>query len=145
MPHNKFSNLVDDFTFLETWEDRYGYIIDLGKQMPELEDEFKVDAAKVEGCASQVWLVTWTNCIDGEDEPRFQFKADSDAFIVRGLIAILKILFNGLPVSEVVRLNAVDHLNELGLDSHLTPQRSNGLRAMVNRIKQKAESNIDTF
>lgn len=142
MATDQFSELIDDFDFLETWEDRYGYIIDLGKQLDPLEDEFKVQATKVEGCASQVWLVSWIVPSENKQDPIFQFKADSDAFIVRGLIAILKRLFDGIPLSKVSELNALEHLNKLGLESHLTQQRSNGLRAMVNRIQQKANEEL---
>ncbi len=142
MTLDRFSQLADDFAFLDAWEERYGYIIDLGKQMPPLEDEFKVPATKVEGCASQVWLIIWTERSGLDHENRFHFKGDSDAIIVRGLIAILRILFDGLTVAEVARIDALERLQKLGLDSHLTPQRSNGLRAMVDRIQGKAADEL---
>ena len=132
MPSEAFEEIVDDFAFLDDWEDRYRYVIEKGRDMPPLNDALKVPATKVEGCASQVWLHPQ---IEGA---RFRFDGDSDAMIVRGLIAVLRALYNGLPVAEVPRLDAQRELARLGLDDHLSAQRSNGLRAMIGRIRQVA-------
>jgi cysteine desulfuration protein SufE len=128
MANAAFEDIVDDFEFLEDWEDRYRYVIDQGKMMPALNDALKVPATKVEGCASQVWL--HPNIEGGI----FSFEGDSDAMIVRGLIAVLRSLYNGLPVAEVPGVNAPAELARLGLNDHLSAQRSNGLRAMIERI-----------
>ncbi|SFR03395.1 SufE family protein [Poseidonocella sedimentorum] len=132
MATEAFENIVQDFEFLEDWEDRYRHVIDLGKAMPPLDPALKVPARKVEGCASQVWLHPE---IDGKT---FSFEGDSDAMIVRGLIAVLRALYNGLPVAEVATLDAGGELARLGLQDHLSSQRSNGLRAMITRIRETA-------
>ena len=136
MATDAFEEIADTFEFLDDWEDRYRYVIDLGKAMPPLEDAFRVPATKVEGCASQVWILPE---IEGSGpEAVFRFRGDSDAMIVRGLIAVLGALYNGLGVSEVVKVDAPAELARLGLDDHLSSQRSNGLRAMVARIRKLA-------
>ncbi|MCU0856265.1 MAG: SufE family protein [Rhodobacteraceae bacterium] len=128
-----FEDIADTFEFLDDWEDRYRHVIELGKAMPPLEEAFRVPATKVEGCASQVWILP---AIEGEGPGAvFRFRGDSDAMIVRGLIAVLDALYNGLTVSEVGRVDAAAELARLGLDAHLSAQRSNGLRAMVGRIR----------
>ena len=127
-----FEDLAETFAFLDDWEDRYRHVIDLGKAMPPLDDSFKVPALKVDGCASQVWLRPMI--ADG----RFEFQGESDAMIVRGLIAVLHALYAGLPVADVGRVDAPAELGRLGLNEHLSSQRSNGLRAMVERIRQTA-------
>jgi cysteine desulfuration protein SufE len=128
-----FEDIADTFEFLDDWEDRYRHVIELGKAMPPLEEAFRVPATKVEGCASQVWILP---AIDGEGPGAvFRFRGDSDAMIVRGLIAVLDALYNGLTVSDVGRVDAAAELARLGLDAHLSAQRSNGLRAMVGRIR----------
>lgn len=127
----------DDFTFLDEWEDRYRYVIDLGAALPPFPDESRIDTFKVPGCVSQVWLTTETG--DGPD-PIVEFRGDSDAHIVRGLVAIMLALFSGRRASEIVSIDAEAVLRELGLDEHLTPQRANGLRSMVNRIKRDAQA-----
>ena len=124
-----FEDLVDTFAFLDDWEDRYRHVIDLGRAMPPLEDSFKVPALKVDGCASQVWLRPMLNA------DRFDFQGDSDAMIVRGLIAVLHALFAGLTPAQVLAVDAPAELARLGLDQHLSAQRSNGLRAMLARIR----------
>jgi cysteine desulfuration protein SufE len=131
-----FEAIADDFAFLDDWEDRYRYVIELGKGMPPLEDALKVPATKVEGCASQVWLASEI------ESGRFRFRGDSDAMIVRGLIAVLRALYNGLSPAEVLAVDAQGELKRLGLDSHLSSQRSNGLRAMVARLRALAEANL---
>ena len=127
-----FEEIVEDFEFIEDWEDRYRHVIDLGKAMAPLDEALKVPATKVDGCASQVWL-----------HPRieagvFTFEGDSDAMIVRGLIAVLRALYNDLPIAEVGRVDARAELERLGLNEHLSSQRSNGLRAMIERIRAVA-------
>ncbi len=127
-----FEDIVEDFEFLDDWEDRYRHVIEQGKAMTPLDEAFKVPATKVDGCASQVWLHP---TIEGGT---FHFDGDSDALIVRGLIAVLRSLYNGLPVTEVARVDAGAELARLGLNDHLSAQRSNGLRAMVERIRDVA-------
>jgi cysteine desulfuration protein SufE len=127
-----FEEIADTFEFLDDWEDRYRHVIELGKAMAPLDDAFKVPATKVNGCASQVWLVPH---LDGG---QFRFDGDSDAMIVRGLIAVLAALYNGLPVTNVGAVDAAMELGRLGLNDHLSAQRSNGLRAMVERIRSVA-------
>jgi len=127
-----FEDIAETFDFLDDWEDRYRHVIELGKAMPPLPDEFKVPALKVDGCASQVWLrpVVAEGCFD--------FQGDSDAMIVRGLIAVVHALYAGRPVAEVAQVDAAAAFRQLGLDEHLSSQRSNGLRAMVERIRSVA-------
>ncbi|MEC7668265.1 MAG: SufE family protein, partial [Pseudomonadota bacterium] len=127
-----FEELVEDFEYLEDWEDRYRTVIDLGKDMEPLPEALRVPATKVDDCASQVWLHPQ---IDGNT---FHFKGDSDAMIVRGLIAVLIRLYDGLPLSEVGAVDARAEFGRLGLTDHLSAQRSNGLRAMIERIRQTA-------
>ena len=127
-----FEEIAETFDFLDDWEDRYRHLIEMGKAMPPLDEAFKVPATKVQGCASQVWLVPQVE--DGV----FRFEGDSDAMIVRGLVAVLAALFNGLPVAEVARVDARAELARLGLNDHLSAQRSNGVRAMVERIQTVA-------
>ena len=131
-----FEDIADTFEFLEDWEDRYRHVIDMGKAMDPLPDSQRIPATKVEGCASQVWLVPE---IAGDgDGARFTFRGDSDAMIVRGLIAVLIALYDGLRVDEVLAVDAPAELGRLGLNDHLSAQRSNGLRAMVQRIRDIA-------
>ncbi|HBH00029.1 MAG: SufE family protein [Rhodobacteraceae bacterium] len=132
MAETEFEEIAGTFAFLDDWEDRYRYVIELGKKMPPLDDALKVPATKVEGCASQVWIVPRA------EQGRFDFAGDSDALIVRGLIAILHALYAGRPTAEVAGLDAGAALARLGLDEHLSAQRSNGLRAMVARIQERA-------
>ena len=132
MATQAFEDLADTFEFLEDWEERYRHVIELGKAMPPLDDTFKVPALKVQGCASQVWL---RPVIEGG---RFDFQGDSDAMIVRGLIAVLHSLYAGLPLAEVLKVDAPAELGRLGLNDHLSAQRSNGVRSMVERIRQVA-------
>ncbi len=131
-----FEDIVEDFEFLEDWEDRYRYVIDQGKAMEPLPDALKVPATKVDGCASQVWLHP---VIEGGV---FRFDGESDAMIVRGLIAVLRALYNDLPVSEVPAVDARAELARLGLNDHLSAQRSNGLRAMIERIRKVAAAQV---
>lgn len=128
-----FEEIAGDFEFLDDWEDRYAHVIELGKAMPPLDEALKVPATRVDGCASQVWLHPQ---IEGG---AFRFDGDSDAMIVRGLVAILRALYNGEPVAEVAGIDAEAALARLGLDEHLSAQRSNGVRAMIARIRAVAE------
>jgi cysteine desulfuration protein SufE len=133
----KIDQLVEDFGFLDDWEDRYRYVIELGKALPDLPKSERSDATKVRGCASQVWLVS---DVTGNGEPRISFRGDSDAFIVRGLIAILLALYSGRTASEILEIDAEAVFAEIGLREHLTSQRSNGLTSMVARIRSDADA-----
>lgn len=125
-----------DFAFLDDWEERYRYLIELGDSLPEFPEAARDEAHKVPGCVSQVWLVTETD--DGAD-PVIRFRGDSDAHIVRGLVAVVLALYSGRRPAEILDIDAEAAFRELGLDQHLTPQRSNGLRSMVKRIRRDAE------
>jgi len=125
-------SLLDDFALFDDWEERYRYIIELGNGLAPLSDEEHNDANKVPGCVSQVWLVT-----EHKDD-RLHFRGDSDAHIVRGLVAILLDLFNDKTPVEISGFDAEAAFNQLGLGEHLTPQRSNGFYAMVQRIRNDA-------
>lgn len=127
-----FEEIAEDFEFLDDWEDRYRHVIDMGKAMEPLDDALKVPSTKVDGCASQVWL--HPKIEDGV----FSFRGDSDAMIVRGLIAVLAALYNGVAVNQVGAIDAQVELGRLGLNDHLSAQRSNGLRAMIERIRDVA-------
>lgn len=132
----RFEAIADDFAYLDDWEDRYRYVIELGRAMPPLEPALRVPATKVDGCASQVWIAP---AISGEGAAaRFDFQGDSDAMIVRGLIAVLHALYSGLDPAAVLGVDTLVELGRLGLDQHLSAQRSNGLRAMVGRIRGMA-------
>lgn len=136
----RFEAIADDFAFLDDWEDRYRYVIELGRAMPAMDAALKVPATKVDGCASQVWIQPR---ISGEGAAaRFDFEGDSDALIVRGLIAVLHALYSGLDPRAVLAVDAPAELGRLGLDQHLSSQRSNGLRAMVTRIRLLADSTL---
>ena len=128
--------IVSDFDLLDDWEDRYRYIIDLGRDLETLPPEALVDANKVQGCVSQVWLQTQVGI---GDNPVIEFKGTSDAHIVRGLVALVLAIYSGKSASEIVATDALVILGALGLDQHLSPQRSNGLKSMVQRIKRDAQ------
>lgn len=127
--------ILEDFEFLEDWDDRYKYLIELGNGLEPLADDEKTPASKVQGCVSQVWIVT--DAGDGAD-PVLTFRGDSDAHIVRGLIAITLALFSGRRASEITATDEREVFDQLKLSEHITPQRSNGLRSMVARIKAEA-------
>jgi cysteine desulfuration protein SufE len=133
-----FDEILANFEYIDDWEERYRYIIELGKLMPELPDEAHNDVNKVRGCASQVWLETTIERQDGE--PGLVLRGDSDAHIVRGLVALIIALYSGKPASKVLETDAAAIFEDLGLSEHLTPQRSNGVRAMVERIKRDAQA-----
>jgi len=129
--------IIGNFELLEEWEDRYRYLIELGRTLEPLPREAYTDANKVRGCASQVWLET-TRGRDASGAPTLTFRGDSDAHIVRGLVALALALYSGRGAQEIVDTDAMPLFKELGLAEHLTPQRANGLRSMVERIKKEA-------
>ena len=133
------AEIIDNFSVLDQWDDRYRYLIELGRELPPLSPAAHNDANKVQGCASQVWLDT-TVRPDGTTGPLLTFVGDSDAHIVRGLIAILLATYSGKPAREIVGTDAVALFEKLGLKEHLTPQRSNGFRSMVERIRSDART-----
>ena len=135
-----FEEIVDTFDFLDDWEERYGHVIDMGKAMPALDDALRVPATKVDGCASQVWLHP---TIEGQGANAIlTFVGDSDAMIVRGLIAILITLYSGQSVSDILKIDAAQEFARLGLNDHLSAQRSNGLRAMIARVQDHAAAAV---
>jgi len=130
--------LISNFELLGDWEERYGYLIDLGKKLPGLPDAEKTEANRVHGCQAMVWMILEP---DPERPGALRIRADSDAFIVRGLIAVLQLLFNGRTPDEMLQADAHAILRPLGLDAHLSPTRKNGLYAMVERIRALAGRN----
>lgn len=135
----KIDEITDNFALLDDWDDRYRYIIELGRTLPELPAAAHIEANKVQGCASQVWMTTEIRP-NGKDGPVLAFKGDSDAHIVRGLIAILFALYSEKPAREILKADAIALFNRLELGEHLTPQRSNGFRSMVERIRSEARN-----
>lgn len=129
-----FEEIRENLSYLDDWEDRYRYIIELGQALPPLADDEKTAENKVHGCVSQVWLVS------SRDGDRLGYRGESDAIIVRGLVAVLVALYSGRPASEIATTDAIAIFDELGLREHLTTQRSNGLVAMVNRIRGEAQA-----
>ena len=131
-----FEEIAENFEFIDEWEDRYRYVIELGKTMQPMDPSLQIDATKVDGCASQVWIAP---AIKGQgEEARITFAGASDAMIVQGLIAILHALYNNKTAKEILAIEPQGILTGLGLDQHLSSQRSNGLKAMVARIRQIA-------
>lgn len=131
--------IIEDFSFLDEWEDRYRYVIELGKALPDLPATEKTADNKVQGCASQVWLVSHIAEDGGEGaDPVMTFEGDSDAHIVRGLVAIVLSIYSGHKASEIVATDAIDTFNQIGLVEHLSSQRANGLRSMIKRIRAEA-------
>ena len=131
--------VFESFEFLDDWEERYRYIIDLGRQLPAFEDTLKTPEHKVEGCVSQVWLIAYP---DREEAGRLHFRGDSDAHIVRGLIAILLTAFSGKRAEEIASADGRALFDKLGLGGHLSPSRSNGLFSMVQRIRTLAAAHV---
>jgi cysteine desulfuration protein SufE len=131
--------IIDDFSVLEEWDDRYRYVIELGRKLSPLDERDRNDRNKVQGCASQVWLAT-TIHRDGAGGPVLTFVGDSDAHIVKGLIAILLATYSGRHARDILSTDAVELFDRLGLREHLTPQRSNGFRSMVERIRADART-----
>ncbi len=136
---NAIDDIVENFELLDQWDDRYRYVIELGRTLPPLPEAAHSEANKVRGCASQVWLLTHVKP-DGAAGPSLIFEGDSDAHIVRGLIAILFALYSGKRAKEILDTDALALFDRLGLRENLTPQRSNGLRAMVERIRAEAKA-----
>ena len=132
-----FDEILADFELLDDWEDRYRYVIELGRKLEPLPEDERNAANKVQGCVSQVWLSTK---VEPGNPPRLAFIGDSDAHIVRGLVAILFAIYSGKSADEILSVDARKTLGELHLNEHLTPQRSNGLMAMVTRIRSDAEA-----
>ncbi len=132
--------IIDDFGVLDSWDDRYRYVIELGRALPEFPDAARTDRNKVQGCASQVWFVSETQPARNGGGPVIELKGDSDAHIVKGLIAILFALYSGQPAKKILDTDAIALFNRLGLGEHLTPQRSNGFRSMVERIRSDARA-----
>lgn len=128
--------IIDNFSFLDEWDDRYGYLIELGKSLTPLSDEQMIDLNKVQGCVSQVWLV------HEDDGETLTFNGMSDAHIVRGLVAIALSIFSGKSAEEILKTDEQEVFNSVGLQDHLTPQRANGLRSMVQRIKAIAQASL---
>jgi cysteine desulfuration protein SufE len=133
------NEIIDNFSLLDDWDDRYRYVIELGRTLAPISEQARGDANKVQGCASQVWLVT-TVKPGGASGPILTFAGDSDAHIVRGLIAILFALYSDKLAREILATDALAIFDRLGLREHLTPQRSNGLRSMVERIRSDAHT-----
>ncbi len=131
--------IIENFALLDEWDDRYRYVIELGRSLAPLNERDRRDANKVQGCASQVWLATTVER-NGQGGPVLSFVGDSDAHIVRGLIAILFAVYSGRPARDILATDAVALFERLGLREHLTPQRSNGFRSMVERIKSDART-----
>lgn len=127
--------IIDDFAYLDDWEDRYRYVIELGKALPELPEAERTAENKVRGCASQVWLVVKP---DTGANPVLHLQGDSDAHIVRGLVAIVLAAYDGKRASEIADLDAADLFARIGLIEHLSAQRANGLRSMIARIREDA-------
>lgn len=126
-------DIVENLSFFDSWEDRYRYIIDLGRELPPLPEDLRTDERLVRGCQSQVWIDV------GEEEGRLQLAVDSDAFIVKGLLAVVLAAYNNKAPDEVMDFDVDAYFETLGLMQHLSPTRGNGLRAMVARIRQEAE------
>jgi cysteine desulfuration protein SufE len=135
--------IVDNFSLLEEWDDRYRYVIELGRGLSPLGERDRTQANKVQGCASQVWLATTVHP-NGQGGPVLTFSGDSDAHIVRGLIAILFAMFSGKRAADILSTDAIALFERLGLSEHLTPQRSNGFRSMVERIRADARAALPT-
>ena len=136
----KIEAIVDDFDLLDDWEDKYRYVIELGRALPDMDDADKIEANRVNGCVSQVWLVS--DELPSSDAKQIHFRGDSDAHIVRGLVAIMIAALSDKPAAQIVQFDAEALFKRIGLDSHLTPQRSNGLRSMVDRMKTEAASHL---
>ncbi len=129
LPAN-IQDMIDDFAFLTDWEDRYTHVIDMGRNLAPLLPSEKIEANKVKGCVSQVWLVT-----EQDDDKVLKFRGDSDAHIVKGLVAVVLQIYDGRTPPEALSLEPTSILSQLGLSEHLSPQRSNGLNAMIKRIR----------
>jgi cysteine desulfuration protein SufE len=138
MAQARFEDIAETFAFLDDWEERYRHVIELGRAMPAMPEALKVEATRVHGCASQVWIAPR---LEGQGpQAVLHFAGDSDALIVRGLIAVLHALYDGLAVSEAAKVDATAEMARLGLESNLSAQRSNGLKSMIRRLRAVAEA-----
>jgi cysteine desulfuration protein SufE len=135
--------ILGNFSVLDDWDDRYRYLIELGRELPPLSQAAHNDANKVQGCASQVWLDI-TVRPNGAGGPMLIFEGDSDAHIVRGLIAVLFAVYSGKSANDILATDAIKLFEDMGLREHLTPQRSNGFRSMVERIRSDARTALIT-
>ena len=135
--NSRIDDLIDEFELLDDWEERYKYLIDLGRALPPLEDAERCDANKVKGCVSQVWLIL------DEADGRYVLRGDSDAHIVKGLVALLTRLYEGRTAQEALEVKPREVLNRIGLAEHLSPQRSNGLASMIGVIQQDAKTRAE--
>jgi cysteine desulfuration protein SufE len=138
----RIEQIVDDFELLDSWDDRYRYVIELGRALPQFPEAARNDKNKVQGCTSQVWMVSEARPPRDGGGPILEFQGDSDAHIVKGLIAILFALYSGQPAKHILETDALALFNRLGLGEHLTPQRSNGFRSMVERIRTDARASL---
>ena len=135
--NSRIDDLIDEFELLDDWEERYKYLIDLGRALPPLEDAERCDANKVKGCVSQVWLIL------DEADGRYVLRGDSDAHIVKGLVALLTRLYEGRTAQEALEVKPREVLNRIGLAEHLSPQRSNGLASMIGVIQRDAKTRAE--
>ena len=133
---SEINQIIKDFEFLDSWEDKYQLIIDMGKSLPHMDDEYKVDSNKLKGCQSTVYFITQNN------KDTLSFMANSDAFIVQGLIALILKVFNNKTPTQIINTE-LSFLKEIGLDQHLSPTRKNGLSAMISRIKHEAKLKLE--
>ncbi len=131
-PLRTLDAIRDDFAFLDDWEDRYRYVIELGRELPEFPESARTDANKVRGCVSQVWIE------DGLENGVIRLRGDSDSHLVKGLVAIATALYDGKTPADALKIDALGTFRDLGLEQHLTPQRSNGVRSMIERIRADA-------
>ena len=136
---SKIDDIIENFTLLDEWDDRYRYVIELGRELPPMAESAQTETNKVQGCASQVWLLTHI-APNGTGGPVMTFEGESDAHIVRGLVAILIALYSGKAAREILDTDAIALFDRIGLRENLTPQRSNGLRSMVERIRAEASA-----
>ena len=132
------ADLVSDFELIDDWEDRYRHVIELGRALPVMDEALKTAATKVSGCASQVWI--YSTVINGPNGKQLHLQGDSDAIIVKGLIAVVFMMFAPLTAQDIVSYDALGKFEQLGLKEHLTPQRSNGVASMIKRIKADASA-----
>jgi len=134
MGSNNHQDIIESMSFFDSWEDRYRYMIDLGKEIPSMEEELRTEDRIVPGCQSQVWIIH--KIVDG----KFNFQVDSDALIVKGLLAIVMAAYNQKTADEILSFNIEDYFSKLDLVKHLSPTRGNGLKAMVEKIRLIAAS-----
>ena len=133
-----FQDIAENLSFLDDWEDRLNYLIELGEALPPIADGEKSAENKVKGCVSNVWLVS--NVDQSGTEPTLRFRGQSDAIITKGLVAVLIALYSGRPAADIAETDAIEWFKKIGLSEHLGMQRSNGLVAMVNRIRNEAKA-----